>query len=81
MGAFLSGLWGKLVLVAGIVAAAGLFIARLIKAGADAERAKSAKAAHDHQTATAEKVGRSDDAMADPKSPHAKKVREQFSRD
>jgi hypothetical protein len=76
-----AGVWAKLALLAGIVAAGALFVMRLIKAGADAEKAKSAKAAHDHQTSTADKVSKSDEALADPKSPHGQRVRDRFSRD
>lgn len=81
MGAFFGGLWAKLVLVAGIVAAAGLFVLRLIKAGRDAERAKTTKAAHDHQVDTGKQVSKSDEVLADPKSPRAQRVRDRFSRD
>lgn len=73
-----AGIWAKLALVAGIV---GLFALRLIKAGGDAEKAKTAKAAHDHQLKTGEQVRKSDDAVADPRSARAKSVRERFERD
>lgn len=73
--------WSKIVLIAGIVAAAGLFVMRLIKAGADAERAKTTKAALDHQVKTGEQVSNADERLADPKSDRGKRVRDSFSRD
>ncbi len=78
---FLSGVWARIAAVGAILAAALFFLARVFKAGGDAERAKSAKAALEHQTDTATQVRQSDEALADPSSPRARRVRRQFERD
>jgi hypothetical protein len=58
-----------------------LFIlARAFRAGGDAARARGAQAALDHQTDTAKKVSVSDEAVADPASERARRVRRQFER-
>lgn len=78
---FLTGIWARIVAVGAILAAALFFLARVFKAGGEAERAKSAKAALDHQTNTANQVRRSDETVADPSSSRARRVRRQFERD
>jgi len=81
MAAFFSGVWAKLAAVGAILAGILFFVARVFKAGGDAARAKSAKAALDHQSKTATQVSRSDDAVADPSSPRAQRLRRRFERD
>jgi hypothetical protein len=73
--------WAKIAAVAAITAALLLFLARVFRAGGDAERARSAKAAHDHQQDTAAKVSQSDEALDDPRSDRARRVRRRFERD
>ena len=80
MGAFLSSVWARLAAAAAIVGAALFFLARVFRAGGDAERAKSAKAALDHQAKTANQVSRSDAALADPSAARAQRVRKRFER-
>jgi hypothetical protein len=80
MGAFLSGVWVRLAAAAAIVGAAIFFLARVFRAGGDAERAKSAQAALDHQSNTATAVSRSDAALADPSADRAARVRKRFQR-
>jgi hypothetical protein len=81
MMSFLSSLWARIAAVGAILAAALFFLARVFKAGGDAERLRSAKAALDHQTNTASQVRTSDEAAADPASPRARRMRRQFQRD
>ncbi len=76
----LSGFWARIVAAGAIVAAALFFLARVFKAGRDTERAKSAKAALQHQSDTANQVRHSDEAVADPSSARARRVRAQFQR-
>lgn len=77
---FLSSLWARLAAIAAAAAAAALFLARVFRAGRDAERAKSAKAALDHQSKTATEVRRSDEAVSDPASARAQRIRKRFER-
>lgn len=81
MGAFFSGIWAKLMLGAAIVGGLLVLVFRLIKAGGDAERARAAKAAFDHQVKTGAQVRQSDETLADPKSPRAQRLHDRFSRD
>lgn len=81
MGAFFTGLWAKLAAAAAIVAAIGLFLFRVFRAGGDAERAKTAKAAFDHQQETSKQVSKADETLADPHADRARRVRDRFSRD
>lgn len=78
---FLGGLWAKIVAIGAIVGAVLLFLARVFKAGADAEKAKTTKAALDHQVKTSEQVSQSDEALSDPQSDRARRVRDRFGRD
>lgn len=78
---FLSSLWARLAAAAALAAAAILFIAHAFRAGRNAERAASAKAAFDHQSKTATEVSRSDAAVADPASARAQRIRKRFERD
>lgn len=71
----------KIAAIAAAVGAALLFLAKVFRAGGDAERAKSAKAALDHVQKTGEQVTKSDDAVADPRSERAKYVRQKFERE
>ena len=75
-----AGAGAKLALLAALAGAALFVFARIFRAGGDAARAKSAKAAHDHQTKTATEVSTSDEALADPRSDRARRVRRQFER-
>jgi hypothetical protein len=77
---FLTGVWARIAALGAILAGALFFLARAFRAGGDAARAKSAKAALDHQTETASQTRQSDDAVADPASPRARRVRKQFER-
>lgn len=81
---FLSTLWARIAAAAAavgaIVAAVLVFVWRAFKAGRAAERAKSAQAALEHQVSTAKQVSRSDDAVADPRSERARRVRKLFQR-
>ena len=78
---FLSSLWARAAAAAAFVAGALFFLARVFRAGRDAERAKSAKAALDHQSKTATEVSRSDEAVSDPASARAQRLRKRFERD
>ncbi len=80
MGAFLSGAWARIAAAAALLAGALFFVARAFKAGREAERAKSARAALEHQSKTASKVSQSDEAVADPASPRAQRIRKLFQR-
>jgi hypothetical protein len=77
---FLSGLWARIAAAAAILAGLLFFLLRVFKAGGDAARARSAKAALDHQTETANDVRKSDEAMVDPSSSRAQRVRRKFER-
>lgn len=68
-------------LAAAFAGALLFFLARVFRAGRDAERAAAAKAAHDHQQKTATQVSQSDEALADPRSDRARRVRRRFERD
>jgi hypothetical protein len=80
-----AGAWGKAAAIAAGLAALGaalVFVARrLVRAGGDAARADAAEAAHEHQTRTASQVRDSDEALADPASRRARRVRRLFERD
>ncbi|HEY7610400.1 MAG TPA: hypothetical protein VIF14_14290 [Alphaproteobacteria bacterium] len=78
---FLSGIWVRIAAAGAILAGLAFFLARVFKAGGDAARAKSAQAALDHQTETGTHVRQSDEAIGDPSSPRARRVRRQFERD
>ncbi|MGH7004194.1 MAG: hypothetical protein ACREIP_09625 [Alphaproteobacteria bacterium] len=70
--------------IAAFAALAGvllLFLARVFRAGRDAETARGSEAAHRHQVKTATQTSRSDEAMADPHSERARRVRRQFERE
>ena len=75
-----AGAGAKLAMLAALAGAVLFAIARIFRAGGDAARAKSAQAAHDHQTKTATEVSKSDEAVADPLSDRARRVRGQFQR-
>ncbi len=77
---FLSSVWARLAAAVAVVAAAALFLARVFRAGRDAERAANAKAALDHQSKTATEVSRSDAAVSDPASVRAQRIRKRFER-
>lgn len=77
---FLSSVWSRLAAAAVAAAAVLVFLARVFRAGRDAERAASAKAALDHQSKTATEVSRSDAAVSDPASARAQRVRKRFER-
>lgn len=74
-------IWAKVVLIAVFIGGILLLAMRLVAAGRDAERARDAKAAFKYQVDTAKKVSKSDEALVDPKSSRAKRVRDRFSRD
>jgi len=78
---FLSGIWARIAAVGAVLAGLVFFLARVFKAGRDAERAKSAKAALDHQSSTANQVRQSDEAVGDPSSSRAQRIRRRFERD
>ena len=78
---FLSSLWARIAAAAAIVAGALFFLARVFRAGGDAERANSAKTALDHQSRTATEVSKSDAAVSDPASARAQRIRKRFERD
>lgn len=73
--------WAKIAAIAAVVGAVLLFLAKVFRAGRDAERAKSTKAALDHVQKTGEQVTKSDEAVADPRSERAKYVRQKFERE
>ena len=77
---FLSSVWSRLAAAAVAAAAVLAFLARVFRAGGDAERAASAKAALDHQSKTATEVSRSDAAVSDPSSVRAQRIRKRFER-
>ena len=77
---FLSSVWSRLAAAAVAAAAVLVFLAHVFRAGRDAERAASAKAALDHQSKTATEVSRSDAAVSDPASARAQRVRKRFER-
>jgi hypothetical protein len=81
MAAFFSSLWARLAAAAAILGGVLFLLARVFRAGGDAERAKSAKAALDHQSKTATEVSRSDAAVSDPASQRAQRIRKQFQRE
>jgi hypothetical protein len=77
---FLSSLWARIAAAVAIVAGALFFLARVFRAGGDAERAKSAKTALDHQSRTANQVSDADAAVSDPASARAQRIRKRFER-
>jgi hypothetical protein len=81
LASFFASAWSRIAAVAGIVGAAALVLFRIFRAGAASEQAKSTAAALAHQTATAQQVSKSDEAMADPAAERARRVRRQFERD
>jgi hypothetical protein len=78
---FLSSVWARIAAGAAILAGALFFLARVFRAGGDAERAQSAKTALDHQSRTATDVSKSDAAVSDPASARAQRIRKRFERD
>jgi hypothetical protein len=78
---FLTGMWARIAAIGAILAGALIFLARVFQAGGEAQRAKSAQAALDHDRNTASQVRQSDESMADPSTPRARRVRRQFERD
>lgn len=76
-----AGAWGRIAALAGIAAAAAFVLARAFRAGAAGEKAKTAEAALRHQSDTAAKVSRSDEAIADPDDARGRRVRKQFERE
>ena len=77
---FLSSLWARLAAAAAAAAAALLLLARVFRAGREAERAAAAEAALRHQSKTATDVSRSDAAVSDPASARAQRIRKRFER-
>jgi len=65
---------------AAIAGALLFFLARAFRAGGDAERARSAEAARDHERQTETQTRKADDAIADPGSARARRVRRMFQR-
>lgn len=49
--------------------------------GAEAEKARQREAVLQHERATSDQVRKSDEALADPASDRARRVRRQFERD
>lgn len=78
--ALLSGLWGKLLLGALIVAGVGLFLYRVYRAGGDAQRLETARKNLQHLIGTQKEVDRADQNLADPLTRRAQRVRERFTR-
>jgi len=76
-----AGAWGRIAALGAIAAAAAFVLARVFRAGAAGEQAKTAEAALRHQSDTAAKVSQSDEAMADPAAARARRVRQQFERE
>lgn len=82
---WLTGIWAKIAggiaLVLGLVGAKALYDRARRREGAAAERVKSLEAARNHETKTSDQVRKSDEAVANPASDRARRVRRQFERD
>lgn len=80
MMAFFSGIWAKLALGAIILAALGLFIYRVYKAGGDAARLETARKNLQHVLGTQKETNRADQNLTDPLGSRAQRVRDRFTR-
>lgn len=78
--AILGSLWAKLALAALIVAAIGVFIFRVYRAGGDAARLETARKNLQHVLGTQKEVSDADQNLADPLGTRARRVRDRFSR-
>ncbi len=80
LAAFFSSAWSRVAALAAVLGAGLLLLARIFRAGRDAARADAADAALRHKSRTEDEVRKSDDAISDPESARARRIRRQFER-